>query len=170
VPAKLRDPQWVLEVRGRFPNPAHGWFQLPMKRVVREIEPCWGDENGRHQFRLYMGIVHLFGDRHSHVSSYDTGQYLAAEDEGALTIQLGPTKRWVPQALVVAAWLYGQIFDLAAEHFEIADLEDWRKRWQRLMARCRPIDREAVRDVGRNDPCPCGSGLKFKQCHLELVN
>ena len=20
--------------------------------------------------------------------------------------------------------------------------------------------------VGRNDPCPCGSGLKFKKCHL----
>lgn len=29
--------------------------------------------------------------------------------------------------------------------------------------------REAIRDmgiVGRNDPCPCGSGLKFKSCHL----
>ena len=21
------------------------------------------------------------------------------------------------------------------------------------------------RDTGRNDPCPCGSGLKFKKCH-----
>src|SRR5438477_10758979 len=20
-------------------------------------------------------------------------------------------------------------------------------------------------DVGRNDPCPCGSGMKFKRCH-----
>ena len=26
---------------------------------------------------------------------------------------------------------------------------------------------EGVR-VGRNDPCPCGSGLKFKQCHGKL--
>ncbi|MNR68481.1 preprotein translocase subunit SecA [compost metagenome] len=23
--------------------------------------------------------------------------------------------------------------------------------------------------VGRNDPCPCGSGLKFKQCHGKLA-
>ena len=23
--------------------------------------------------------------------------------------------------------------------------------------------------VGRNDPCPCGSGLKFKQCHGKLT-
>jgi len=22
-----------------------------------------------------------------------------------------------------------------------------------------------VKKVGRNDPCPCGSGKKFKQCH-----
>ena len=23
--------------------------------------------------------------------------------------------------------------------------------------------------VGRNDPCPCGSGKKFKNCHFEEV-
>jgi preprotein translocase subunit SecA len=27
-----------------------------------------------------------------------------------------------------------------------------------------PIVREGVK-VGRNDPCPCGSGKKYKQCH-----
>ena len=28
-------------------------------------------------------------------------------------------------------------------------------------------ERESERfdGVGRNDPCPCGSGLKFKRCH-----
>ncbi|WP_448126815.1 SEC-C metal-binding domain-containing protein [Salinicola sp. NYA28a] len=25
--------------------------------------------------------------------------------------------------------------------------------------------RNAFKDVGRNDPCPCGSGRKFKKCH-----
>ena len=28
----------------------------------------------------------------------------------------------------------------------------------------RPVRREAVK-VGRNDPCPCGSGKKYKHCH-----
>jgi preprotein translocase subunit SecA len=31
-----------------------------------------------------------------------------------------------------------------------------------------PVKQEPVRvapRVGRNDPCPCGSGKKFKQCH-----
>jgi preprotein translocase subunit SecA len=27
-----------------------------------------------------------------------------------------------------------------------------------------PIRRESPK-IGRNDPCPCGSGLKFKKCH-----
>ncbi|WP_415164049.1 SEC-C metal-binding domain-containing protein, partial [Ottowia sp.] len=26
----------------------------------------------------------------------------------------------------------------------------------------------AVPRVGRNDPCPCGSGKKYKQCHGAL--
>jgi len=29
--------------------------------------------------------------------------------------------------------------------------------------------RNALPKVGRNDPCPCGSGKKFKQCHGKLV-
>ena len=28
----------------------------------------------------------------------------------------------------------------------------------------RPVSRTQVK-VGRNDPCPCGSGKKFKHCH-----
>jgi uncharacterized protein YecA (UPF0149 family) len=27
-----------------------------------------------------------------------------------------------------------------------------------------PVKKEAAK-VGRNDPCPCGSGKKFKKCH-----
>ena len=30
-----------------------------------------------------------------------------------------------------------------------------------------PFTREG-RKVGRNEPCPCGSGKKFKQCHGKL--
>lgn len=25
--------------------------------------------------------------------------------------------------------------------------------------------RNALKTIGRNDPCPCGSGKKFKKCH-----
>ncbi len=36
-------------------------------------------------------------------------------------------------------------------------------RFQR--ARTRPLERSSRASVGRNDPCPCGSGFKYKRCH-----
>ena len=35
---------------------------------------------------------------------------------------------------------------------------------EQLLANGQPVVREGVK-VGRNDPCPCGSGKKYKQCH-----
>jgi uncharacterized protein YecA (UPF0149 family) len=30
--------------------------------------------------------------------------------------------------------------------------------------RATPVKREGEK-IGRNDPCPCGSGKKYKRCH-----
>lgn len=38
---------------------------------------------------------------------------------------------------------------------------------RRYLMQMNPTERQARRmKVGRNDPCPCGSGVKFKKCHL----
>lgn len=34
-----------------------------------------------------------------------------------------------------------------------------------LRARTRPIELPSRSSVGRNEPCPCGSGYKYKRCH-----
>ncbi|MDP2246918.1 MAG: SEC-C metal-binding domain-containing protein, partial [Nitrosomonadales bacterium] len=34
-------------------------------------------------------------------------------------------------------------------------------------APAQPFERQGIK-VGRNDPCPCGSGKKYKQCHGKL--
>jgi uncharacterized protein YecA (UPF0149 family) len=34
-----------------------------------------------------------------------------------------------------------------------------------LRARTRPLEQTGGSSVGRNDPCPCGSGYKYKRCH-----
>jgi preprotein translocase subunit SecA len=31
------------------------------------------------------------------------------------------------------------------------------------------VNADEVPKVGRNDPCPCGSGKKYKQCHGKIV-
>lgn len=40
---------------------------------------------------------------------------------------------------------------------------DERKHYQQMQLEPTPKQRRLNR-VGRNDPCPCGSGLKFKKC------
>jgi len=35
----------------------------------------------------------------------------------------------------------------------------------RLLANLKGVAEPAVQAVGRNDPCPCGSGRKYKHCH-----
>lgn len=36
---------------------------------------------------------------------------------------------------------------------------------RRLRFRTMPLPQDRLLDVGRNDPCPCGSGVKYKRCH-----
>ena len=35
--------------------------------------------------------------------------------------------------------------------------------------RNKPVTR-AAKKIGRNAPCPCGSGKKYKNCHSEWLN
>ncbi len=49
----------------------------------------------------------------------------------------------------------------ASAHGEMTDIQ---RAGQQRSQKARPIKRN-VPKVGRNDPCPCGSGLKYKKCH-----
>jgi preprotein translocase subunit SecA len=35
---------------------------------------------------------------------------------------------------------------------------------EEVAEKAQPVKRESKK-VGRNDPCPCGSGKKYKKCH-----
>ncbi|MBC7601197.1 MAG: UPF0149 family protein [Ramlibacter sp.] len=48
-------------------------------------------------------------------------------------------------------------------HEAIWAVYDLRLLWKSLGPRIDPIRKEA--EPGRNDPCPCGSGKKYKKCH-----
>ena len=44
-----------------------------------------------------------------------------------------------------------------------------KKRAQAVKAAPAPTAPVVIGDrIGRNDPCPCGSGKKYKKCHLPL--
>ena len=47
------------------------------------------------------------------------------------------------------------------------DREWWRQQAEVNSVRCQPVE-NPFRGIGRNDPCPCGSGKKFKKCCLAM--
>lgn len=58
-----------------------------------------------------------------------------------------------------------KIRDQVQLHHEIATFRREDGRWLYVDGRVNPkAEPRQVSKVGRNDPCPCGSGLKFKKC------
>jgi uncharacterized protein len=55
-----------------------------------------------------------------------------------------------------------QRFDLmrALPEIALATKAYWQGRWHQLLDT--PVERTPK--IGRNDPCPCGSGKKYKRC------
>ena len=51
--------------------------------------------------------------------------------------------------------------ETAAPQRELSDIQ---KAGQQRSDKVQPVKRDLPK-VGRNDPCPCGSGLKYKKCH-----
>jgi uncharacterized protein len=89
-------------------------------------------------------------------------------DDDAITELLLPIEVLALDAAADNAPIDG-IDDLAAYAREARDdlvgiLLDIRHYWFDRRTSRVPVTREAPK-VGRNDPCPCGSGRKFKQCH-----
>ena len=71
--------------------------------------------------------------------------------------------------------LFGEVIEELSTWYGFSDayLHDRERKRQRLPD---PVDSDSLfpepvinpfRDVGRNDPCPCGSGKKFKRCCLQ---
>ncbi|MDG4898063.1 DUF1186 domain-containing protein [Mesorhizobium sp. WSM4976] len=68
---------------------------------------------------------------------------------------------YIEDVLVALDWTRG------LEPEDDLDDDDWQSRWpDRGWAPIEPAT-NPFRNVGRNDPCPCGSGKKFKKCCLE---
>jgi preprotein translocase subunit SecA len=56
------------------------------------------------------------------------------------------------------------------DHAEAPALDDYEQP-SALAAKEKPAEQPFIREgskVGRNDPCPCGSGKKYKQCHGKI--
>jgi len=78
-------------------------------------------------------------------------------------LEKGKSKDWLMLASIHFA-LNDQMKEHHAEFVE--GIHDLRSQWIEDMRQSETVVRTEPK-VGRNDPCPCGSGKKFKQCCLQ---
>ena len=143
--------------------------------LVDEVEDQW-DEAGREGLRLFLKVEQRSANQELHATAPALLGFMLdpeTEHEGTrgTVFRLGPGPEHVAGALMATFYIYSNLLGLLIDHFELGDaakakLKAVTNEHQYSFAIITAAD---IRDVGRNDPCPCTSGKKFKHCHLGKV-
>jgi Family of unknown function (DUF5677)/SEC-C motif len=143
------------------------WTGLSIHKRIEEVQGQWTEGPDREWLQFFRGLVHRLNNAATHVTSHSLLSVRSREDEDGMSFHIGPSARVLEGALWNSIWIYGHILRLALSYFDFPQ-ED-RDKADRLRvqgwALFKTLAPEDLRDVGRNDPCPCGSGRKFKRCH-----
>jgi hypothetical protein len=138
------------------------WCGLAMHELVKSIQDQWEDPV---ELRTFFAIAHAANNETQHTTARSLTTPVIADSETDFRVESGPSLRFVEQGLYAALWTYGHLLRVTADYFEIDGREQIGPLFKRCRAACEPIDPVAARVTSRNDPCPCGSGQKFKRCH-----
>jgi hypothetical protein len=149
---------------------AHGtksWTTANLHDRVASVEHIWGDEGDRRHLRFFRDIVHRDNNQLLHVSAHGLNQIVrrAGEDEGGIAYKLGPGGEYLEQALFGMFWIYSQSVGLVLEKFDFREQDDFDRLFSKQLPAFRDLSDDELKSVGRNAPCPCGSGKKLKHCH-----
>jgi hypothetical protein len=140
------------------------WFgKGGLHKVLSEIEEMWPeDESRRLLWRMYA-LGHHFNTLLLHHSVNALNQQVTRRQNEQIAFAVGPSDRNIEGALLSAYFPVSQlallVFAEDEGHAALRALID-----RDLPAFVR-LDETLTAEVGRNDPCPCGSGRKFKKCH-----
>jgi hypothetical protein len=158
------DPDERKRLDGDYGKFGHrSWTKVNLHERVSLVEHHWTDEVGRSTLHFFHDIAHRENNQTLHVSSATLGKNLKFYD-GELGLTVGPREDMVDRALFGAFWILDSTVGLLLDRFGI-DLDE-ETRVAIFSARdFISLSEEQIRDTGRNDPCPCGSGIKFKRCH-----
>lgn len=147
---------------GRFGHKS--WTKVNLHERVTLIEDHWTEEAGRRTLHFFHDIAHRENNQTLHVSSATLGKNLEFSDDGDLALLVGPRDDMVERALFGSFWILDATVGLLLDRFGIELDEE--TRGAVFSARdFITLSEEQMRDTGRNERCPCGSGLKFKRCH-----
>jgi hypothetical protein len=115
----------------------------------------------------YLKLVHPFVNWMLHSSGLRFYRLLALEREGP-TVTVGPSRVAIRDAIYVGWNLAVLVVDVFMDHFGLDPGDRFSRCVFDVWAAFK--DPDLIKNLGRNDPCPCRSGLKYKTCHGQLNN
>jgi hypothetical protein len=139
--------------------------------LVKDIEDRWEDAE-RKALNLYLGYEHERNNKELHPSASalfaSVSDPLARQDgRPGMSLRVGPGSDELDAAFLGLFFIQQNLLRLLAEEFDLgpdalAELGNCVQNNQYAFA----VRDEAMdHNIGRNDPCWCGSGKKFKKCH-----
>jgi hypothetical protein len=166
-----------------------GKEQPALLRYAAQLKEKHGDQVGEAAV-FYGTLVWAIFDRHVERAPRLTQQNLTDAESAAGEARVGveglddkpPHERVIPALVERQPHIYAKLVELLAEDVKtdamtaevasvifpptqvIVEAFDAAVDGRRPGERVGPIVREGEK-VGRNDPCPCGSGKKHKKCH-----
>lgn len=163
------DAAYIEQLDRRFTPYGREWHGKRMHELVRDVEGAV-DERYRTSFSKFFRIVNAHNNQFLHHSSVGIADTMRWDDpDTSPMVEVGPSPPWRTESLFAVTWAYGLLVAATLRRLSPAyadDFSDFLNEVTRAFITLRP---EQVKDVGRNDPCPCGSGEKFKRCHELLV-
>jgi hypothetical protein len=148
------------------------WTTKDIYSILGEVEVLWADEErAKRELWGFYSLGHRINNQKLHNTSHSINQAAKVnrfDEEGQPVIRLSasPTEEEGPmiRALYGALFTYGRLTRLLVEETggKVDEFDAFYDRQLGLLENLSPSRRK---EIGRNDPCPCESGKKYKVCH-----
>jgi preprotein translocase subunit SecA len=126
-----------------------------------------GGPAGQASVWAYYDVAHRMNNLKVHTTTLALGQTIKQSPDRVMRFTVSPTmdERELMRPLAAAWWTYMQTVSLVLQETAPEQLEAFNKMISLQHFDFLPLDVQRKHRVGRNDPCPCGSGQKYKKCH-----
>ena len=160
------------QLRVRYGRHGTGsWTGLNLHRRVEAVAPQWGGEQDQSWLRMFRDFGNQYANETLHPTSSSLFRQVtppSPETGGRIGLHSGSSTEGISQALLMASWAFAQLLGLLDEEFELGMRTAVEEAMVEALRTGHTLTDGQRRTTGRNEPCPCGSGRKFKHCHLPL--
>lgn len=139
------------------------WTGVKFRDLVDEFVSFLDHKGDAFHLKNYVTYIHPFINWMLHSSGLGFWRFLPPAETNLPTATLGPSDIAVLDCMNLAWNISVIAASTFSDHFGLD-----------LLTKIKPTifetwaafqDPEVIKKIGRNDPCPCTSGLKFKLCH-----